>query len=60
MAIFKIGTRTVTEQEYNEWYASIPVVETESKTVEEQIAELRAQNEMLTECLLELSELLYN
>ena len=29
-------------------------------TPEERIAALEAQNEMLTECILELSELLYN
>ena len=29
-------------------------------SLEDRIAELEAQNEMLTECILELSELLYN
>lgn len=29
-------------------------------TTEDRVAELEAQNEMLTECILELSELLYN
>lgn len=58
MRIWDNGTiRDMTPEEIERQVAEMPPTE---PTPEERIAALEEQNEMLTECILELSELLYN
>ena len=58
MRIWDNGTiRDMTPEEIERQVAEMPPTE---HTPEERIAALEEQNEMLTECILELSELLYN
>lgn len=60
MRIFD-GTRyrDMTPEEEAEYLRSIADAPQPEPTLEEQVAELKAQNKMLLECLLEMSEIVY-
>lgn len=61
MRIYDNGIyRDATPEEIAELERRVAELPETEPTIEEQLAALEAQNEMLIECILELSELLYN
>lgn len=57
---FKYIDGEIIERSQEEMDADAAEMPIPAPSLEETVEELRAQNEMLTECILELSELLYN